>query len=298
MIRPPAVAGTFYPADPRELARQIDEFTGAATPAAKIAARGCLVPHAGYMYSGHVAGAVFASIEIPARCILLGPRHYPRGEAMAILTEGSFATPLGEAQIDSELARELAYQCPRLREDAVAHEREHSLEVEIPFLQRLAGDFRFVPVVLATDRYQAIEELGRAVARVVAAHKEPVLLIASSDLNHYESDAITRSKDERAIARILALDPQGLYDTVRREQISMCGYAATVAMLVAVRELGGMPSRSPRGQSPPSPSGYGAAAFAPLRERRLEARLVRHATSGDINGDREHVVGYAGIVVV
>jgi MEMO1 family protein len=164
--------------------------------------------------------------------------------------------------------RELAYECPRLREDAVAHEREHSLEVQIPFLQRLAGNFRFVPVLLATDRYPAIEELGHAVARVVAAQEEPVLVIASSDMNHYESDAITRAKDKRAIARILALDPQGLYDMVRREQISMCGYAATVAMLVAVRDLGA-----------------------------TKARLVRYATSGDINGDRERVVGYVGIVI-
>jgi hypothetical protein len=269
MIRPPAVAGTFYPSDARELAQQIDGFTnGASAAAPKIVARACVVPHAGYMYSGHVAGAVYASIEIPARCILLGPRHYPRGEAMAILTEGAFATPLGEAEIDSALARELAYECPRLREDAVAHEREHSLEAQIPFLQRLAGNFRFVPVVLATDRYPAIEELGHAVARVVAAQKEPVLVIASSDMNHYESDVITRVKDERAIARILALNPQGLYDTVRREQISMCGYAATAAMLVAMRDLGA-----------------------------TEARLVRYATSGDINGDRERVVGYAGIMI-
>jgi MEMO1 family protein len=271
MTRPPAVAGKFYPSDSRELARQIDQFTNAATAAAgkpKIAARGCVVPHAGYIYSGHVAGAVYASIEIPARCILMGPRHYPRGEAMAILTAGSFATPLGEAEIDSALARALVYECPRLREDAAAHEREHSLEVEIPFLQRLAGDFRFVPVVLGTDRYPAIEELGCAVARVVAAHTQPVLVIASSDMNHYENDEITRAKDERAIARILALDPQGLYETVRSEQISMCGYAATVAMLVAVRELGA-----------------------------TEARLVRYATSGDINGEHEHVVGYAGIVI-
>lgn len=271
MIRPPAVAGTFYPSDPRELARQIDEFTRADAAAPKIAARGCVVPHAGYIYSGHVAGAVYASIEIPARCILLGPRHYPRGESMAILSEGGFSTPFGEAQIDSALARQLVHACPRLREDAVAHEREHSLEVQIPFLQRLAGDFRFVPVVLATDRYPALEELGHAIARVVEAENqrgERVLVIASSDMNHYESDAITRVKDERAITRILALDPRGLYDTVRREQISMCGYAATVAMLVAVRELGA-----------------------------TEARLVRYATSGDINGDREHVVGYAGIVI-
>ena len=268
MVRPPAVAGTFYPSDPRELARQIDEFAAGPSPAAKIAARGCIVPHAGYMYSGRVAGEVFASIEIPPRCILLGPRHYPYGQAMAILTEGSFATPLGEAPIDAVLARALAYEDPRLREDALAHEREHSIEVEVPFLQHLAGDVRLVPVVLATDRFPVIEELGRAVARVVASQTEPVLVIASSDLNHYESEAVTRAKDERAIARILELDASGLYETVRREQISMCGYAATAAMLVAMRELGA-----------------------------TEARLLRHATSADVSGDRERVVGYAGIIV-
>ena len=266
MIRPPAVAGTFYPSDPRALARQVAEFCADGAPKAK--ALGCVVPHAGYMYSGHVAGAVYAAIEIPARCILLGPRHYPRGESMAILTEGSFETPFGDAPIDSTLAQELATACPRLREDTVAHEREHSLEVQIPFLQKLVKDFRFVPVVLGTDRYPVLEELGHAVAHVVARQSGPVLVIASSDMNHYESDSVTRAKDERAIERILSLDPRGLYDTVRNEEISMCGYAATVAMLVAVRELGA-----------------------------TEAQLVRYATSGDINGDREQVVGYAGIII-
>lgn len=278
MIRPPAVAGRFYPSDPRELARQVDEYSqsSAAARAKRLPARGCLVPHAGYIYSGHVAGAVYSWLQIPERLILLGPRHFPRGEPMAILTEGSWQTPLGEARIDSALAAELARACPRLREDAVAHEREHSLEVQLPFLQRLAGDFRFVPVVLAADRYPLLEELGRAVAQVVAAHAAQtagaedarVLVIASSDMNHYESDAITREKDRRAMERILALDPRGLYDTVRNEEISMCGYAATVAMLVAVRELGAK-----------------------------EAQLVRYATSGDATGDRDEVVGYAGIIV-
>ncbi len=187
---------------------------------------------------------------------------------MAILTEGSFTTPLGEARIDAELAAELARACPLLREDGVAHEREHSLEVQLPFLQRTGADFRFVPVLLATDRYGEMEELGRAVAQVVKAQSEPVLVIASSDMNHYESDAITRVKDGRAIARILALDPRGLYDTVRGEGITMCGYAATVAMLVAARELGAK-----------------------------EATLVRYATSGDVTGDLDEVVGYAGIIV-
>jgi MEMO1 family protein len=267
MIRPPAVAGRFYPSGTRELVRQVDDFISGA--AAKGRARGCVVPHAGYMYSGYVAGAVYAALEIPPRCILLGPRHYPQGQPLAILTAGSFSTPLGDAQIDLPLATLLARACPLLREDAVAHAREHSLEVQLPFLQRIVGErLRFVPVVLATDRYGVMQDLGQAVAEVVRSHSEPVLVIASSDMNHYESDEITRVKDERAIARVLALDPRGLYDTVRKEGITMCGYAATVALLVAMRELGAE-----------------------------GAKLIRYATSGDVSGDRDQVVGYAGIVI-
>lgn len=228
-----------------------------------------MVPHAGYMYSGHVAGAVYSSIEIPSRAILLGPRHYPRGEPMAILTEGGWKTPFGEARIDSALGAELERSCRWLREDMTAHANEHSLEVQIPFLQRLASDFQFVPVVLGTDRYAPLEDLGHAVGKVVAAEKEPVLVIASSDMNHYESDEITRTKDKQAIDRILELDSRGLYETVRREGITMCGYAATVSLLVAMCDLGAR-----------------------------EAKLVRYATSGDVTGDRDEVVGYAGIVIL
>jgi MEMO1 family protein len=266
MIRAPAVSGRFYPSDARELRRQIQVYSLSTGP--KILARGCIVPHAGYMYSGHVAGAVYSSVEIPAKCILVGPRHYPRGEPMAILTQGTWQTPLGEAEIDRALASELARLAPHLREDAVAHEREHSLEVQIPFLQQLVRDFSFVPVVLGVDRFPLLEELGHAMARAVAGQDAPVLIISSSDMNHYESDAITRAKDQRAIDRILELDPEGLYHTVRREEISMCGYAATVAMLVAVLDLGAK-----------------------------KARLVRYATSGDTTGDRDEVVGYAGITL-
>jgi AmmeMemoRadiSam system protein B len=266
MIRLPAVAGRFYPAEPEILSREIAEFTSVAGE--KTRAMGCVVPHAGYMYSGRVAGAVYAAMEVPGKCILLGPRHFPRGEPLSILTEGSFSTPLGEARIDEPLAAALAREYPRLRVDTVAHEREHSLEVQIPFLQFVARDFTFVPVVLATDRYAAMEDLGLAVAKVIAGSSEPVLAIASTDMNHYEGDATTRLKDARAIERILALDPRGLYDTVRNEGISMCGYAATTALLVAMRELGA-----------------------------TEARLIRYATSADAGGDREQVVGYAGIVI-
>ncbi len=267
MIRPPAVAGRFYPSDPGELTRQVDEFVGAT--GAKVRAIACMVPHAGYMYSGHVAGAVYAAIEIPPRCVLLGPRHYPQGQPLAILSEGSFETPLGEVRIDVPLAASLTRACPLLREDSLAHAREHSLEVQLPFLRGIAGEsLRIVPVVLATDRFGAMQELGRAVAQVAKAQSEPLLVIASSDMNHYESDEVTRVKDGHAIERLLALDPRGLYDTVRNEGISMCGYAATVATLIAARELGA-----------------------------AEAKLVRYATSGDVSGDHDQVVGYAGIVI-
>ncbi|MGB8540632.1 MAG: AmmeMemoRadiSam system protein B [Candidatus Acidiferrales bacterium] len=266
MIRPPAVSGRFYPSDKKKLALEIQQYT--ASKNRKFAVRGCVVPHAGYMYSGHVAGAVYSAIEIPARCILLGPRHFPGGEAMAIISEGSWQTPFGDAQIDAELASSLKQACPLLCEDRVAHQREHSLEVQIPFLQQLNANLRFVPVVLATNRYHELEALGRAVAKVIKAQSDAVLLIASTDMNHYESDVITRKKDQKAIDRILELDPRGLYDTVRAEDITMCGYAATVAMLVAMRDLGAK-----------------------------QAELVRYATSGDITGDREEVVGYAGLIV-
>ncbi|HXN18240.1 MAG TPA: AmmeMemoRadiSam system protein B [Candidatus Binatus sp.] len=266
MIRPPAVSGRFYPSEAKKLALEIQQYT--ASENKKSLVRGCLVPHAGYMYSGHVAGAVYSAIEIPALCILLGPRHFPGGEAMAIISEGSWQTPFGNAQVDSELATQLKQACPFLREDRVAHQREHSLEVQIPFLQQLNSNLRFVPVVLATNRYQELEALGHAVAKMKEAQNDQVLVLASTDMNHYESDTITRAKDQKAIDRILELDPRGLYDTVQSEDITMCGVAATVAMLVAMRDLGA-----------------------------TQAELVRYATSGDITGDREEVVGYAGLIV-
>ncbi len=268
MIRLPAVAGRFYPADVVELTQQIETLAEAGAPAEKLRARGCLVPHAGYRYSGHVAVAVYRRLELPARYVILGPRHYPQGEALAILSEGAWQTPLGEARIDSALAAELKRTCSVLREDSVAHRCEHSLEVQLPFLQRLAGEFRFVPIAVGPVRLSTLEELGRALAEVVAAQREPILVVASSDMNHYESDQVTRVKDRKALDKLLALDPRGLYDTVQRDSITMCGYGPAVVMLTAARELGA-----------------------------TRAELVRYATSGDATGERDEVVGYAGVVV-
>jgi MEMO1 family protein len=272
MIREPAVAGRFYPRKPAELERDLRKILepprGAAI-APPPRAFGCIVPHAGYMYSGAVAGAVLTSLELPRRYIILCPRHHPQGAPLAILSEGAWRMPFGDAPLDTPLAQALSKACPLLREDDVAHAAEHAIEVQLPFLQKLTPGFRFVPIALGTDRFQAFEDLGHALATVVAAQQEPVLIMASSDMNHYESDQITRQKYARAIERILALDPRGLYDVVRRENITMCGYGPAVTMLVAAKQLGAK-----------------------------RAELTRYATSAEVSGDYDWVVGYAGIVVM
>jgi len=268
MIRPPAVAGRFYPDNPSRLRSDLDSFLSSSKHDKKNRAIGCIVPHAGYVYSGSVAGEVYGRLEIPRRVILIGPRHYPQGAPLAIISDGAWQTPLGMAPIDHLLAEKIRRAFPELREDALAHSKEHSLEVQLPFLQKLAPAFAFVPIVIGPAQFHTLEKLGRALSAVIAAENEPTLLIASSDMNHYESDAVTRIKDRKAIDQILALDPRKLFDTVRDEQISMCGYAAAVAVIVAAKALGA-----------------------------TRAELVRYATSGEVNGDMEEVVGYAGMVI-
>lgn len=267
MLRLPAVSGRFYPSNPTELRALVAQFTSMAEKATVVRAKACLVPHAGYVYSGHVGGAVFRRIAIPKKIVILGVRHYPRGENAAILSSGAWRTPLGDAPIDEALAEALEKECPLLREDSVAHSTEHSLEVQIPFLQVLQPGFTFVPVALGTIRFEDLVTVGEALARVVAASSEEVLLLTTSDLNHYEDGRTTRIKDGKAVERILELDARGLYDTCRAEAISMCGLGPTVAMLSALKNMGG-----------------------------TEAELVRYATSGDISGDFSAVVGYAGMI--
>jgi AmmeMemoRadiSam system protein B len=269
MLRLPAVAGRFYPANPNELASVVRRMSALRDDgtAEKISVTACLVPHAGYMYSGAVAGEVFGRIGLPNKSVILGVRHFPRGDSAAILSSGAWRTPLGDAPIDTELAMALRDACPRLREDSVAHSQEHSLEVQIPFLQVFAPGFSFVPVALGTVRFEDLVSVGEAVARVLTAAREPVLLLATSDLNHYEDDATTRVKDAKAIERLLALDARGLFDVCRQEKISMCGLGPAVATITALRAMG-----VTRGE------------------------LVRYATSADVSGDTSSVVGYAGIV--
>ncbi|HKM66435.1 MAG TPA: AmmeMemoRadiSam system protein B [Candidatus Acidoferrum sp.] len=267
MLRLPAVAGRFYPANPRELTRLVRQFTVEEPEAKKVSARACLVPHAGYIYSGGVAGAVFSRIVLPRKIIVVGVRHSPPGEDLAILSEGAWRTPLGDAPVDADLARRVREACPGLREDEVAHSREHSLEVEIPFLQVLDPGFAFVPVAVGTLRFGELRALGMGFARVIQESAEEILIVTSSDMNHYQDDATTRIKDAKAIERMVEVDARGLYDVCRDEQISMCGLGPAVAMLTAMKELG-----VKRGE------------------------VVSYATSGDINGERDAVVGYAGMI--
>jgi len=270
-IRQPAVAGRFYPASAQHLRVEVESYTAATSSApaqSRIPALGCIVPHAGYMYSGHVAGAVYRRLELPRRTVILCPNHTGMGEPLAIMSRGAWHTPLGDAPIDEELAAVLMQQMPLLSEDTEAHRSEHSLEVQLPFLQVLAPGFSFVPITVGTGNFEVLSALGVAIGNVLASESERVLIIASSDMNHYESDSVTRVKDGRAIEALLALDPRALYDVVREANISMCGYGPAVIMLTAARKMGA-----------------------------AKAELIRYATSGDISGDRDMVVGYAGIAV-
>jgi MEMO1 family protein len=265
-LRQPAVAGRFYPGDRATLVQDLESYLSPA--AASRPAIGCIAPHAGYMFSGPVAGAVFANIQVPQRCIVLCPNHTGRGRPLAIMSSGAWQTPLGSVPIDSDLASILKDQFPLVSEDHEAHRSEHAIEVQLPFLQKRQPHFAFVPVALGTGNFETLEKLGEALGEVLKAQPEPVLIVASSDMNHYESDRITRVKDHKAIDRILALDARGLYDTVIKEDVSMCGFGPAVAMLTAAKILGAN-----------------------------SAELIKYATSGDVSGDRDMVVGYAGIVV-
>ena len=265
--RPPAVAGTFYEGDPARLCKQVKECFDASPPAAKKQPfTAAMVPHAGLMYSGHVAAAFYGSAELPKRFIILCPNHTGFGHFAAINRSGAWRTPFGDAKIDSELAGALMEKTALLKEDHLAHAREHSLEVQLPFLQQLLDDFTFVPICLGAPRLAMCEEIGSAIADVVAG--QPVGILASSDLNHYEDQKTTLRKDQLAIDAVLSLDPQELWRVVAESEISMCGFIPTTAVLAAAKKLGAK-----------------------------SARLLKHATSGDINGDFSHVVGYAAVVI-
>jgi AmmeMemoRadiSam system protein B len=253
----------FYPGQQDALASHVRRLLG--SPGATRRALGAIVPHAGYVYSGGVAGAVYAKIEIPQRIILLGPNHTGLGAAAAVDPHDGWATPLGVATLDAELREKFLAYSPSSSLDASAHAREHSLEVQIPFLQVLRAGFSFLPVCIGAASLELCLEIGHACARL--ASEIPLLILASSDMNHYESREVGNRKNALALARVEALDPEGLFRTVLEEDISMCGFLPATALLFAAR-----------------------------KENARKADIAAVADSGDETGDISSVVGYAGVV--
>jgi len=270
-VRAPAVSGRFYPGTGAQLERAVRSLLDAVPAGVPAPARAAVVPHAGYPYSGLTAAHVFARLEIPPLVIVLAPNHTGvcRAPGGASLWEaGAFRTPLGEAAVDERFAAALLAASPLVGVDHAAHAQEHAAEVEVPFLQVRRHDARIVPLILAWDEWPACRALGEALAGLVARWTEPTLLLASSDLNHYEPAAVNERKDRSALEAVVALDGEELLRRCKSERISMCGRAPTATVLAAARALG-----ATRGE------------------------IVHYSNSGLVTGDDDAVVGYGGVVI-
>lgn len=267
-IRKPAVAGQFYLLDTQRLKDQIANLIDKQASGLGVVA--CVLPHAGYIYSGRVAGLTVSQIKVKDKIILLGPNHTGFGAAFSIMTEGLWQTPLGDVKIDTQLAKQILSCSKYLKDDSLAHIYEHSLEVELPFLQYFKTDFEIVPITVMCDELGVLKEIGKEIASVIIDNnlKDSVLIVASSDMTHYESQAQAQKKDNEAIQAILELDEDKLMERVGRLNISMCGYVPVIIMLSAAKSLGAK-----------------------------SAKLVKYQTSGDITGEKDSVVGYAGITI-
>ena len=266
MVRKPAVAGRFYPGNRARLEAEVRSYFDEGMD--RVKAIGAVSPHAGYIYSGKVAGQVFSRIEIPRRVVVMGPNHRGVGGRIAVMSEGTWETPLGEVPLDDELAAKLTVLLDAAQEDSRAHAQEHSLEVQVPFLQVIRTDILLTPIALGGLSLEQCLALGDALAEVINGLGEHVLMVASSDMTHYEPDSDARVRDREVIDRMLALDPEGVFRIVREKGITMCGVMPVTAMLGAARALGA-----------------------------TKVDLVNYMTSGDTSGDYSSVVGYAGLIV-
>jgi AmmeMemoRadiSam system protein B len=264
-VRQPAVAGRFYPGDPAQLGQEVEGFLVGKSPRPAV---GVMVPHAGYVYSGAIAGKVFASVEVPDSVVVLCPNHTGRGTSIAVASRGAFAIPGGQLGIDEQLADAILAAAPAARADMAAHQFEHAIEVELPFLLARNPEVRIVPIVLSGLDARASVELGEALLAAARATGKNVLVVASSDMSHYLPDDDCRRIDQVALEPLLAFEPERLHQTVHSGGISMCGFIPATVMLAYARAAG---------SKPPELVGYG--------------------TSGDAFGDRSRVVGYAGVAL-
>lgn len=277
-VRRPAYAGSFYEGTSESLRAQIEDcFTGKLGPGAlpKTAENklrhtvGLISPHAGYMYSGPVAAHGYyhlAQDGKPDLAVIFGPNHHGIGSGIAIMKDGAWRTPLGDVEIDTETAESIVHESRIIDVDDVAHMQEHSIEVQLPWLQYLYGSqFRFVPICFLMQDLQSSREVGMAVAKALT--NKNALVIASTDMTHYEPQKSAEMKDKTIIEAASQLDEKKLYSEVEGRQVSMCGYGPAVAAITAAKEMGAKSSR-----------------------------LLCYKTSGDVVGDYSAVVGYASII--
>jgi AmmeMemoRadiSam system protein B len=264
--RPPAVAGQFYHGSSSKLQQQVENYIDKSARREKVIA--VVSPHAGLIYSGSVAGAVYSSIDFPETVILIGPNHTGLGAQVSLMASGDWEIPTGVFRIDEKISHKISMYVPLVTKDTKAHMFEHSLEVQLPFIAYFSKDTKIVPIVVLSASVEECRAIGEGIARAVKDIGSSVVIVASSDMSHYIPDDVARKKDRKAIDRILSLDPEGLYETVEKERISMCGYIPVTVMLFAAKVLGAQ-----------------------------SARLIKYMTSAEVSGDYEHVVGYAGIVL-
>ncbi len=265
--RKAAVAGQFYHATPERLTYQVQQLSGRYVPKEK--AVGILSPHAGLIYSGSVAGEVYSRIVMPETFVLIGPNHTGLGPRISIMVNGEWEIPTATFQIDAALAHKILLNTsPLSSDDTQAHIFEHSLEVQLPFIAHFAKRSKIVPITIMSADLDDCRQLGEGIAKSIKDTAYPVLIVASSDMSHYVSDDTARKFDRLAIDRMISIDPEGLYHTVKKERISMCGYLPAAVMLFAACSLGS-----------------------------AKATLVKYTTSAEVSGDYDHVVGYAGIII-
>ncbi|MEA3369019.1 MAG: AmmeMemoRadiSam system protein B [Candidatus Ratteibacteria bacterium] len=266
MEREPFVAGQFYPGRADLIKKEIDKYH--IKGGSKREVKGILSPHAGYIYSGKVAGAVFSQIANPDTVIILGPAHRAVGVTGALWKEGNWQTPLGSVEIDQELAEEILKASPLVKNDYQAHLGEHSLEVQLPFIQYFFPSTKIVPLVLGFSSFHQLEKISKGIVKAVKAGKKKVLILASSDMTHYQPQETAEKLDKLALEPLLKLEAKRFFDTVVANDISMCGYMPAAIMILACKALG-----AKRGE------------------------LVMYATSGEASGNYSEVVGYAGVIV-
>ncbi len=265
MLREPVVAGQFYPGGRDELSGEVRTLLGGDSQRSECC--GAVVPHAGYMYSGKTAGAVYSRIIPTPAVIILGPNHTGMGGSASVWARGAWKTPLGEAHVDEALADRMISKSRLLKADFSAHLAEHSIEVQLPFLQELNESVRIVPAAFKDLPPDECAEVSDSIASAVSGHDCPVSILASSDMSHYEHEKAARAKDALAIEAMLAMDEEELYRVVRSEHISMCGFIPAVILIGAVKKLGAR-----------------------------KAELIEYTTSARETGDYSSVVGYCGVI--